>query len=145
MRRFALLGGVAVLLCSGTAWATTFEYDAPAECPARVLVEQRIAERTTLARDTRLRITHAAKGFVGTAQMGSGEDAVERRIDGSTCQGVLDALVVVLALDEQVQVAPAEPPRETTLPTAARRRAPVRTPPTLRGSTTGATSAPRSS
>ena len=89
------------LLCLWPARAAAGEltYAAAEGCPARAVFEQRAAERAPNARDARVLIRHRPSSFVGDVSIGTGDDVVERRVEGRTCEAVLDALVLVLSLD----------------------------------------------
>jgi hypothetical protein len=113
VRRFAFVLGI--LLLPATAAAGELQYDDPlAGCPSREEVQARIDQRAPKARDVELKIQRASRdgGFVGDVVVGSGGDAVHRRLEGKTCDAVVNATVLVLALDR----ASAEPAATTPEP-----------------------------
>jgi len=102
----------------GAAAAGELLYRAPADCPSREEVQQRVDARAPDARGVELRIEGSAadKTFVGDAVVGSGEDAVHRRLEGQTCEAVVDAMLLVLALDRPAEGAPATTAAEGSPP-----------------------------
>lgn len=79
--------------------AGEIDYDGAAGCPTREAVVQRTTARAPHARDARVSIKRTSSAFVGEVTVGGGEAAVERKVEGRTCDAVVDALVLVLALD----------------------------------------------
>jgi len=80
--------------------ATGFVYRAPAECPARSEIEPRIAPDVLRERvSVSLSVTPSARGFRGRVEVGSGEGRVARGVEGRTCAAVVEALLLVVALD----------------------------------------------
>lgn len=96
-------------LLPNTAAAGELRYRAPAACPPREDVKQRVDARAPDGRAVDLTIEGSAadKAFVGDAVVGTGDDAVHRRLEGQTCDAVIDAMLLVLALDRSTEGAPA--------------------------------------
>jgi hypothetical protein len=134
----ALLGGVLAVgsfpLFSSAAQAASarLSYSAPEGCPAEgafvAAVEARGAslERAGQARVFDVRIEHAPGGFSGSFQVGEGSDASgARRVHGSSCAEVSDALAVVAAIalegaaETSAVVAPSDSPSPDTAPPVA--------------------------
>lgn len=108
-----------------TAVAGEIDYEAAAGCPTRETVIQRTAARAPRARDASVSITRTSSAFVGQVIVGGGEDAVERRVEGRTCDAVVDALVLVLALDRGA----ADPAPHADEPSIAKAPLPPSSPP----------------
>jgi hypothetical protein len=64
------------------------------------------------------------KSFVGDAVVGSGDDAVHRRLEGQTCEAIVDAMLLVLALDRPTDSAGAAPTTTTGAEVKPARSAP---------------------
>ncbi|MBX3205967.1 MAG: hypothetical protein KF764_12925 [Labilithrix sp.] len=115
---FAFASLLGLSLVPRTAAAGELRYRAPAACPSREAVQQGIDARAPRARAVELTIETGAadKAFVGEAVVGTGDDTLRRRLEGQTCEAVVDAMLLVLALDRPTELAdaPAEAPSTTT-------------------------------
>lgn len=137
----ARLAGFALLLACSPALGAEgkrygLDYVAPPACPDAWSFAMRVSERALAAQlaeggegEARLvvRIEASEKGFVADLLLQAGaEEPTTRRVTGSDCDELVDALVVVgaLALDAQEPLAQAERPEPT--PQDAAEPAPTR-------------------
>ncbi|HEU4578432.1 MAG TPA: hypothetical protein VFS67_09265 [Polyangiaceae bacterium] len=127
----ALLGSVlwagAIVLSSSAAEAASarLSYSAPEGCPGETAFVSALTargaslERAGEARLFEVRIEHNANGFSGSFQIGEGSEASgARRVHGSTCAEVSDALAVVaaIALESGSEPSPAAAPPDGAAP-----------------------------
>ncbi len=101
--------GLGLMLAPAAAEAAELRYRAPAGCPSREDVQGRIDERARTGSERPVDLSIETGGadapFVGEAVLGNGEDAVRRRLEGQTCESVVNAMVLVLALDRRAETA----------------------------------------
>jgi hypothetical protein len=111
------LAAAALAACASLAWAVPaagasgrdLRYSAPEACPSRDEVARRVEAAQPEGRAARLDIRSAGHGFRGGLVLGEGEGRVERSVAAKTCGAVVDALVLVIALDRPAEAeAPAE-------------------------------------
>lgn len=95
------LCGLSRIAWSAEAHAASVTYEAEATCPSKEDFEARVEERASRAQDAevtvRARIDDPSAGFVGEVRRPDGE--IVRRVEGRTCDAVVDALVLALSLD----------------------------------------------
>lgn len=103
------LGGLS-LLGSSTAWADA-TYDAPASCPSRDDFRERLEKSSARAEDVDVSVRATDAGFAGEISRNS---VVVRRVEGSTCEAVVDALVlsVTLGASDAPSTESAAPPKK---------------------------------
>jgi hypothetical protein len=130
------------------------DYEAAQGCPDASVFLEEIQGRTSLARvagpgdkalAVRVRIAARGRGSSGRLDLGEGEDALTREVEGASCEEVVSALALITALavdphartspngsaSAGVVVEPAPPPVAATAPAAVPAAAP--TPPPRRG------------
>jgi len=83
------------------AGARGLDYRAVDGCPEREVVLARLASGGSGARDVRIEIQRADAGFRGEVLVGDGDDRLVRSVEARTCPAVIEALALVVALDQQ--------------------------------------------
>lgn len=107
MRRIPALLFLSLLIPT-TAAAGDLRYEAPESCPTRVEVQKRLDERAPKAGavDLTIRSAGADGGFIGNEVVGADADAVHRQFESQTCEGVVEAALLVAALARPAPDAP---------------------------------------
>lgn len=91
--------------------ARTLDYRAPEGCPSQLEVARRVDARAPEGRDVQLDVRAEKDGYVGQVSIGDGEHRLVRSIGARTCDAVVEALVLVVALDrEEAEHSTEEPP-----------------------------------
>lgn len=115
-----LLSLLLVLASSRSAFASELTYTADVGCPSRDEVNRRVTEKKApRARDAQITVRHGATGFNGEVVVGTGESAIERHVQGQSCTAVLDALLLVLALNQSTASEPSVEPPTNSSPTSS--------------------------
>lgn len=117
----ALLATFAAVLVPAAASARAIEYRAPAGCPSHEEVTARL-EAHTPARDAQIDVRQENGAFRGEVVLGRGEQRLVRAVEARTCAAVIEALVLIVALDR-------EEPEATHPQTEAHDEPPAREPP----------------
>lgn len=123
-RRHPLLGAAAafaVLFLGREAMAREVDYRAPESCPRVETVLSRLDDPDD-DRPVRIVIDERPDGFHGDVLVGDGARGVHRSVDGSSCDGVLEALVLVAAIAPPTSPevpAPSAPPPPPAAPSPA--------------------------
>lgn len=123
MRAYATfsIGLLGLLAIESPAWADELVYRAPPQCPSREEAIARLGARApaevTIAR-------RQPTGFTADAVFSDGKANVARHLEGETCEGVLDALALVLALGapDVPPPVPTEPPTPNVTVSASSER-----------------------
>lgn len=117
----ALGAGLTVLLVGRTSSAREVAYRAPAGCPGIDAVLPRLDEPDD-DRPVKIVIEERPEGFHGEVLVGDGPRGVSRSVDGASCEGVLEALVLVAAIappaSPEAAAPPAPPPAPSEPPPA---------------------------
>ncbi|MEX1366963.1 MAG: hypothetical protein AB1Z98_27800 [Nannocystaceae bacterium] len=96
------LSYIAVVLVVGAPGPVELEWTAPAECPSRAEVLERLRAELPDAEVSGLRarmtVRKEGDGFVLDAVVGTGQGQSDRRLEASTCSELADATVVLITL-----------------------------------------------
>ncbi len=107
-RLFAVAAFAAVTAVSTLASARELEYSAPASCPSRDAVKERL-DRDPGGRDVSISVQQDGATYRGVVALGEGAERLSRTVEARSCAAVLDALLLVAAID-QPPPPPAPPP-----------------------------------
>jgi hypothetical protein len=99
--------------------AREIEYRAPAGCPSHEEVTRRLDASSPEGRPARIEVRRVGAGFAGEVVLGDGTTRVLRTVDARTCIAVVEALVLVIALDRD-PAAPEPASSEAADPAEAR-------------------------
>lgn len=94
---FAIL----VMLSPRQAGARELAYTAPIDCPARGEVVRQIEARAPDGRRAEIHVSRHSAGYRGQVVLGEGEDLITRVVEAAHCSALVDALVLVIALDSR--------------------------------------------
>ncbi|MBS2018645.1 MAG: hypothetical protein JST00_37610 [Deltaproteobacteria bacterium] len=109
---FGLLVAGGALALPRAAYARDLTYQAPDGCPTQELVAARLDTQAPEARPVSMAISLGTDGFHGELVIGEGPSRTTRSIDARTCSAVVEAFVLVVALDRE-----APPPEAAAPPT----------------------------
>jgi hypothetical protein len=105
----ALLALLFLSLPAARAEARGLTYSAPAECPSEEAVVARLRERTGRESSARVLIRESGGRYAAIVSF-AGEPDASRTMVGDTCEGVLEAALLVVAMNAPVEAADAPAP-----------------------------------
>lgn len=98
---FGLLVAGAALAVPRAARARDLTYEAPEGCPTQEQVAARLDTQASEARPVSMAISLGTDGFHGELVVGDGPSRTTRSLDARTCSAVVEAFVLVVALDRE--------------------------------------------